>query len=169
MSESTFHNLPSIELITLPKMKYFAAIVVAVATFAKASAGSECYDFTKENDCKNGMEGDEKCLWCESAAVSASCVKESDAATLPSSVFQCSGLKLKASGCDSNKDHDSCMSSSEDGETCSWCMSAAVAPSCAKKSQAETLPASVFQCEYQAWYMDYLAQAVDIVKNQRLH
>mmetsp|Transcript_6597 Transcript_6597/g.10795 ORF Transcript_6597/g.10795 Transcript_6597/m.10795 type:complete len:151 (+) Transcript_6597:72-524(+) len=149
-------------------MKYFAAIVVAVASFAKAN-GSECYDYTKESQCTSSFEGDEKCLWCESAAVSASCVKESDAATLPSSVFQCHGLKTKAAGCETYTDHDSCMSATQEGETCAWCKSAAVSASCAVKSQAETLPSSVFQCEYQAWYMDYMAQAVDLVKNKALN
>ena len=142
-------------------MKYFSALVLAVAALAKSNA-SECYDNTKESDCTSSFEGDEKCLW--SAAVSASCVKESDAATLPSSVFQCHGLKTKSDGCDSFTSHDSCMTGTEDGETCAWCKSAAVSASCAKKSQAETLPSSVFQCEYQAWYMDYMAQAVDYVK-----
>ena len=139
--------------------------MLAVATFAKAN-GSECYDNTKESQCTSSFEGDEKCVWCESAAVSASCVKESDAATLPPSVFQCSGLKTKAAGCESYTSHDDCMSGSEDGETCAWCKSAAVSASCAKKSQAETLPTSVFQCEYQAWYMEYMAHAVDIVRHK---
>ena len=148
-------------------MKYLSAIVLAVAALAKANA-SECYDYKDESKCTSSFEGDEKCVWCKSAAVSASCVKESDAATLPPSVFQCSGLQTKEAGCDSYTDHDSCMSATEDGETCAWCKSAAVSPSCAKKSQAETLPSSVFQCEYQAWYMDYMAQAVNYIHSAPL-
>ncbi len=98
-----------------------------------------------------GSVGTEKCSWCNSAAVGSTCFSESDAHSLPSSVFQCSYQKvpLKTTACDSITTEKSCMISDSDGEKCSWCKSAAVGGTCFIESDAKSLPSSVFDCEYQ--------------------
>ena len=117
--------------------------------------GSSC-DGLKESQCMKATAGSEKCSWCNSAAVGGTCFTESDAKTLPSSVFQCdyqSYLKLqKATSCDGNTSEKSCMSSSFDGNKCSWCTSAAVGATCFNEADAKTLPSSVFECEFQSAY-----------------
>lgn len=120
-----------------------------------ALKGSSC-DGLKESQCMKATAGSEKCSWCNSAAVGGTCFTESDAKTLPSSVFQCdyqSYLKLqKATSCDGNTSEKSCMSSSFDGNKCSWCTSAAVGATCFNEADAKTLPSSVFECEFQSAY-----------------
>jgi hypothetical protein len=113
----------------------------------------------------SGTEGDEKCSWCTSGAVGASCLKESDAQGLPSSVFQCeyqSSLKAM-SYCEDAKNEDSCMSSAQDGVSCSWCTSGAVGASCLPEDDAKGLPSSVFQCEYQGTLMGYYNYLVSFI------
>ena len=53
------------------------------------TATSGCASATSEKSCLSAVEGSEKCAYCSSAAVGASCYKESDAKQLPSSIFTC--------------------------------------------------------------------------------
>lgn len=58
--------------------------------------------------------------------------------------------KVKAAtSCNDITTESKCMSSSDGGEKCAWCKSAAVSDACNKESDAKALPASVFDCEYQ--------------------
>lgn len=117
----------------------------------KGLASSTCESFTSEKKCMAGLEGSEHCSWCSSAAAGSLCLKETDAKTLPSSVFACeyvAAYGAAASTCDSLTSEKSCMAGSESGEHCSWCSSAAAGKLCLKESDAKTLPTSVFECEY---------------------
>eukprot|EP00341_Mesodinium_pulex_P014968 CAMPEP_0116898338 /NCGR_PEP_ID=MMETSP0467-20121206/7067_1 /TAXON_ID=283647 /ORGANISM="Mesodinium pulex, Strain SPMC105" /LENGTH=146 /DNA_ID=CAMNT_0004570379 /DNA_START=29 /DNA_END=469 /DNA_ORIENTATION=+ len=49
--------------------------------------------------------------------------------------------------CFSNTAASDCNGSTEGGESCVWCQSAAVGDSCFKQSDAEGLPDSVFKCD----------------------
>jgi lipocalin len=57
-----------------------------------------------------------------------------------------------ASTCEVITDQSTCMSSSQGDEKCSWCTSGAVGASCNTESDAKSLPASVFSCDYQQKY-----------------
>jgi hypothetical protein len=137
--ESDAKGLPS----SVFTCKYQAAYSLAAAT--------SCDAYTSEKTCMSGTAGGEKCSWCNSAAVGSTCFSESDAKSLPSSVFTCNYqlVPLKATACDSITSEKTCMSSSSGGEKCSWCKSAAVGGTCFIESDAKTLPSSVFQCAYQ--------------------
>ena len=63
----------------------------------------------------------------------------------------------QAANCDGISDQATCMTSSEGSEACAWCSSGAVGTSCQKQSDAESLPAAVFECEYQTAYAAYTA------------
>merc|ERR1712146_710731 len=63
--------------------------------------------------------------------------------------------KKDSATCDGITDEKTCMSSSEGSEACAWCTSGAVGTSCQKQSDAESLPAAVFACEYQQAYAAY--------------
>jgi hypothetical protein len=52
--------------------------------------------------------------------------------------------------CFANTKQADCSKSTESGESCVWCSSAAVGDSCFKESDAEGLPTSVFRCEFPA-------------------
>jgi len=112
---------------------------------------SACESVSSEKTCMTTTAGSEKCAWCNSAAVGGTCFLESDAKTLPSSVFQCEyqKAKLRATACDSITAEKTCLTESANGEKCAWCHSAAVGNTCFPESDAKTLPTSVFQCEYQ--------------------
>jgi len=56
---------------------------------AKAVKASGCESQKDKTSCLKATEAGEKCAYCTSAAVGASCNKESDAKALPSSVFKC--------------------------------------------------------------------------------
>jgi len=62
---------------------------------------------------------------------------------------------VKASTCEAITDEKTCMTSSEGSEACAWCSSGAVGTSCQKESDAQQLPAAVFECEYQTGYAAY--------------
>ena len=57
------------------------------------------------------------------------------------------------------------MSSSEGDEACAWCTSGAVGASCQKTSDAQALPSSIFQCEYQVAYATYTTEKKADVKD----
>ena len=57
--------------------------------------------------------------------------------------------KVKSGSCEAITDESTCMSSSEGSEKCAWCSSGAVGASCQTTSDAQALPSSVFECEYQ--------------------
>ena len=123
--------------------------------FQKSALRETSCDGLKESACMTSTSGSEKCSWCNSAAVGGTCFIESDAKSLPSSVFQCEYQKsmLKAATtCDGLTSEKSCMSSAFDGQKCSWCTSGAVGATCFNEADAKTLPSSVFQCEYQKAY-----------------
>eukprot|EP01039_Chlorochromonas_danica_P000551 gene550-592_t len=132
---------------TLPSSIYSCAYQSAYS----AEAVTSCDQYTSEKTCLAGVVNNEKCSWCSSAAVGATCFPESDAKSLPSSVFQCDyqKLTLKSTACDSITSQKTCMSSSSGAEKCSWCSSAAVGGTCFVESDAKSLPSSVFQCDYQ--------------------
>jgi hypothetical protein len=50
---------------------------------------TSCDAYTSESKCMSGSVDGEKCSWCKSAAVGATCFKESDAKSLPSSIYAC--------------------------------------------------------------------------------
>ena len=130
--------------------------------YASGVQSAECTSYKSEGDCMSSSEGGESCAWCTSGAVGNACYKHSDAETLPSSVFRCEyqdAIRTKAVECTSYKSEGDCMSSSEGGETCAWCTSGAVGNACYKHSDAETLPSSVFRCEYQTWYQAVFSTA----------
>jgi hypothetical protein len=122
------------------------------AAYVKKVAATSCDEYTTQQTCMVGTANGEKCSWCNSAAVGSTCFSESDAKSLPSSVFQCQYQKvpLKTTACDSITSEKTCMVSNSDGEKCSWCKSAAVGGTCFIESDAKSLPSSVFDCEYQA-------------------
>lgn len=128
-------------------MQFFLLVLAVI--FAVATAA--CDSYTSEKSCLAGKDGSQKCSWCSSAAVGATCFSESDAKSLPSSVFTCEYQKvaLRSTGCDSLTREDSCMTGSSNGEKCSWCKSAAVGGTCFVESDAKSLPSSVFDCEFQ--------------------
>ena len=117
----------------------------------KTGATVECDTVTSEKTCLVSSSATEKCSWCNSAAVGGTCFPESDAKSLPSSVFQCEYQKvaLKTSACDSVTSEKTCMTTLSGSEKCAWCNSAAVGATCFPESDAKSLPSSVFQCEYQ--------------------
>lgn len=115
-------------------------------------AGADsCDKYTTQKSCMSGTANNEKCSWCNSAAVGATCFGESDAKALPSSVFSCDFQKvaLKATSCDSVTNQKACMTTTSGSEKCAWCNSAAVGGTCFIESDAKSLPSSVFQCDYQ--------------------
>lgn len=128
-------------------MQFFLLVLAVI--FAVCSAA--CDSYTTEKSCMAGADGSTKCSWCSSAAVGSTCFSESDAKSLPSSVFTCEYQKvpLRSTACDSLTREDSCMTGSSNGEKCSWCKSAAVGGTCFLESDAKSLPSSVFDCEYQ--------------------
>jgi hypothetical protein len=134
-------------------------ILITVAA-SNVATSTECYDNTKETACMSATENGESCSWCTSAAVGNSCMKESDAKGLPSSVFKCeyqTYLDEAAVECYDNTKETACMSATENGESCSWCTSAAVGNSCMKESDAKGLPSSVFKCEYQSLFQKIMS------------
>ena len=50
---------------------------------------AECHSYTAKDTCIGKTQAGEACLWCTSVAVPSTCYTESDAARLPSAVFQC--------------------------------------------------------------------------------
>ncbi len=139
-SESDAKGLPT----SVFQCKYQAA-------YSFKTGVSSCDEYTTEKNCMAGTVGSEKCSWCNSAAVGSTCFPESDAKSLPSSVFQCEYQKvpLKSTACDSISSEQTCMVSDSNGEKCSWCKSAAVGGTCFIESDAKSLPSSVFDCSYQ--------------------
>ena len=132
-------------------------ITVLCAFVASVSAAATCDSYTSEKSCMAASEASDHCSWCSSAAAGKLCLKESDAKTLPSSVFACEyvaaySAKATAAACDSYTSEKSCMAASEGSDHCSWCSSAAAGKLCLKESDAKTLPSSVFACEYVAAY-----------------
>ena len=117
---------------------------------------TSCDAYTSESKCMSGSVDGEKCSWCKSAAVGATCFKESDAKSLPSSIYACeyqTKATAAAAGCDAYTSESKCMAASVDGEKCSWCKSAAVGATCFKESDAKSLPSSIYACEYQKYYL----------------
>jgi hypothetical protein len=118
-------------------------------------AVTSCDQYTSEKSCMGGSVSSEKCSWCKSAAVGATCFKESDANSLPSSIYACEYQKLAdlaVTSCDQYTSEKSCMGGSVGGEKCSWCKSAAVGATCFKNSDAHSLPSSIYECKYQKAY-----------------
>lgn len=116
-----------------------------------ALKSTACDTVTSQKSCMASSSGSEKCVWCNSAAVGGTCFIESDAHSLPSSVFQCDFQKrLKTTTCDGNTSEKTCMSAtSSTGVKCSWCNSAAVGSTCFEETDAKGLPSSVFTCKFQ--------------------
>lgn len=120
-----------------------------------ALKSTACDTITSQKSCMSATSGSEKCAWCNSAAVGGTCFIESDAHSLPSSVFQCDYQKavLKSTTCDANTAEKACMSAtSSSGVKCSWCSSAAVGATCFEETDAKGLPSSVFTCKFQSAY-----------------
>ncbi|RYH05309.1 hypothetical protein EON65_45060 [archaeon] len=116
-----------------------------------------CDSITAEKTCMSSSSGSDKCAWCNSAAVGGTCFIETDAKSLPSSVFQCEYQKapLKSTSCDSITSENTCLATKSDsGVKCAWCNSAAVGSTCFEETDAKSLPSSVFQCKYQNAYVD---------------
>ena len=131
---------------------------------AKLYASNTCNDLTSESACMAGEENGVKCSWCTSGAVGNSCFTETDAKTLPTSVFHCEYDVLAASAteiCNDLTSEDACMAGSEGSEQCAWCTSGAVGNSCFTESDAKTLPASVFHCEYNSWLVNLVKSAME--------
>ena len=67
---------------------------------------------------------------------------------------------VKSGSCEAITSESTCMSSSEGDEACAWCSSGAVGASCQKTSDAQALPSSIFECEYQTAYAAYTTEKV---------
>ena len=69
----------------------FKAVTYSLLAIQTASAATDCYSHTKQGQsaCLTYTEAGENCAWCHSASSGDSCMKESDAQGLPTSVFQC--------------------------------------------------------------------------------
>ena len=54
------------------------------------SSATSCDGFTTEKQCMQQLtDAGEKCSWCSSSAVKSACYTESDAQSLPTSIFAC--------------------------------------------------------------------------------
>ena len=62
---------------------------------------------------------------------------------------------VKGGTCEAITDEKTCMSSTEGDQACAWCTSGAVGASCQTTSDAQALPSSVFECEYQQAEEEY--------------
>ncbi len=139
-------------------------LTVLFATLTYVTAAATCDSYTSEKSCMAASEGSDHCSWCSSAAAGKLCLKESDAKTLPTSVFECKYVSAysaaaAAATCDSYTSEKSCMAASEGSDHCSWCSSAAAGKLCLKESDAKTLPTSVFECEYVSAYSNPMLRA----------
>lgn len=144
LKESDAQGLPA----SVFKCSYSSYFHLAAATTCEAAAKDEA-------TCLAASEGGESCSYCTSGAVGNSCLKESDAQGLPSSVFKCTYNTYLNFGAPATceaaaKDKSTCLAATEDGESCAYCTSGAVGDSCMKASDAEGLPSSVFKCDYAA-------------------
>jgi uncharacterized protein YodC (DUF2158 family) len=130
-------------------MNFFIVLTILFVVFARSEA--VCDANKSEKSCMSSTEDSEKCSWCMSAAVGATCFKESDAKSLPSSIYNCEYQKVMTAEttCDANKSEKSCMAAEEGDVKCSWCKSAAVGATCFMETDAKTLPSSIYACEYQ--------------------
>lgn len=70
------------------QLGYILLAASASASFLRIQGGS-CNGLKSHDSCMAASEDGEACSWCESAAVDDACYKESDAKSLPSSVFFC--------------------------------------------------------------------------------
>ena len=73
------------------KKKMFKLVTITLIALHGAFAATDCYSNTRkgENVCMSANEAGEPCAWCHSASSGDSCMKQSDAEGLPTSVFQC--------------------------------------------------------------------------------
>jgi len=123
----------------------FLLLIVALVNLSHIWA-TDCEGYTSQSSCTSN-----KCSWCTSGAVGASCMSPDDAAGLPSSVFTCTSKLssgnayhfLSTSKCESVTSESACNSSAEN---CEWCTSGAVGASCMSSADAAGLPSSVFTC-----------------------
>ena len=88
-SESTpFISFGKIFQTAFYKMSFLVKSIVA-ASLLSVGTCTECFDYTTEKSCMSASQGSENCAWCKSAAVGSSCNTESDAKSLPDSIFFC--------------------------------------------------------------------------------
>lgn len=131
-------------------MQFFLLLLVVIAVFA--SAANTCDQYTTQKTCLSGVQADnDKCSWCSSAAAGANCFSQTEAKSLPSSIFHCEYQQLttKDTVCDSITNQKSCLSTKTADVTCAWCSSAAAGANCFSDVEAKGLPSSIFHCDYQ--------------------
>jgi hypothetical protein len=93
-----------------------------------------------------------KCSWCSSGAVGSACYPETDAKSLPTSIFYCkyqSVYHAKPMSCDDYTSTDTCNAGEILGDRCVWCegLESALAPSgCYSSVDASHLPTEFFTC-----------------------
>ncbi len=77
-------------------MSFVYSLLILAVIFACANA--LCSDYAKnQRGCMTASEDGVKCAFCSSAAAGTTCLKESDAQSLPTSIFQCSYQSALAS------------------------------------------------------------------------
>ena len=95
----------------------------------------------------DSCDANDQCSWCKSAAVKSACKDLDTAKSLPSAVFQCDKLEEDLQDDDEHCEQYSAAGACDGDDICSWCVSAAVKPSCKSMTTAKALPASVFACD----------------------
>ena len=133
-------------------MSFF--LLLLLVTLLAVSVRGDCDAFGSDQaKCLKSVGSDSvSCAYCTSGAVGAECLSETDAKSLPSSVFHCTyqtAKRLGATGCEAhNSDKTTCLKTKEGTEKCAFCQSGAVGSECVNESDAKGLPSSVFTCTY---------------------
>lgn len=139
-----YHILEEMSFLLLLLLVALMAVTVRADCDAYGSDQTKCLKST-------GSDG-VSCAYCTSGAVGGECLSETDAKSLPTSVFRCTyqtAKRLGAAGCEAhNTDKTTCLKTKEGTEKCAYCVSGAVGSECVKESDAKGLPSSVFTCSY---------------------
>ena len=126
------------------------SLLVSSVTASLVGVNATCDAQKSEKSCMAFVEDGVSCSYCTAAATGTICLKETDAVTLPSSIFSCKyNSKLTASAtCEGQTSKNACLATVQDGEKCAYCSSAAAGKGCYTESQSKDLPSSIFSCQY---------------------
>lgn len=150
------------------KMNFVIVLAVLLAVFARDILANSCDANKNSKNCLAAKDDSGvKCSWCSSAAVGSTCFSETDAKSLPSSIYSCQYQKVMsgANSCDEYKSEKSCLSGTAGSSKCSWCKSAAVGSTCFSEADAKSLPSSIYACEYPK--VSAAATSCDEYKNEK--
>lgn len=174
---STQQNLNKLQTIQLSRlstnilyfqMNFVIVLAVLLAVFARDILANSCDANKNSKNCLAAKDDSGvKCSWCSSAAVGSTCFSETDAKSLPSSIYSCQYQKVMsgANSCDEYKSEKSCLSGTAGSSKCSWCKSAAVGATCFSEDDAKSLPSSIYACEYPK--VSATASSCDEYKNEK--